>query len=737
MRFVRYLIVYMAVICLSNCLCGQAPGQPTGTIRGRVTLQATGDPLRRVSVLVSPLGRKAETGADGAYELSGIPPGRYEIMAHLHPLSDLRRTVDVAAGGTATVDFALSLAPVHESVTVTASGKEQGALETFQSVTSLELIDLAPRASGSLGEALDGELGVAKRSYGPGTSRPIVRGFDGDRVLIMQDGMPSGTLSSQSGDHGEPVDIGSVERIEIVRGPATLLYGTNAIGGVVNVITSHHEEHAHAHEGVRGFLTGAGGTANAQAGGSGGIEIGTGKWLLVGGGGGTRSGDYSTPAGAVANSGSEVKHAAVSLGRFAEGGFFRLNGGVQDGGYGIPSPPPGQAGEEGHQHEGPVELGWRRQSARLTTGIALQGPFLEKLTAAADYTGWHHREMAGGVLGTEFFNRQFSYRATFNQRPRNRLLGSFGMNGLRRSYKVRGEEQVTPPVTQTSLAAFGLQEIPLSRLRLQLGGRVETNRYRPQAAIKRSFTGFSGSAGVNAPLWKDGVFVASYSSSYRAPAVEELYNYGPHHGNLAYEIGDPDLGRERAGGIELGVRHRAERLHAEANFFYYRLADYVFLAPTPELEHGLVVARYEQADSRYVGGEALLHTGIRPNLWLNLSLDAVQARLWETGIPLPRIPPLRGRIGLHAHRGNWSFQPELVLVNRQERLYVNESRTAGYAVSNLAGDYTITTQRALHILSVNVHNAGNRLYRNHASLIKSYAPEMGRGVRFAYTVRFF
>jgi len=259
-----YLFVFIGLMLVSTGLPERAAGQANGTIKGKVTVQATGDPLRGANVLVTPLGRGVETSEDGSYQISDVPPGKYEIMAHMHPFSDLRRSVELAAGGAVTADFALIIAPIHEEVTVTAAGREQMPLETFQSVTSLELIDLAPKAASSLGEVLDGEAGIAKRSYGPGTSRPIVRGFDGDRVLILQDGMPSGTLSSQSGDHGEPIDVGTVERVEIVRGPATLLYGTNAIGGAVNVITEHHQEHEHAHDGVRGFLSGVGGTNNAQ-----------------------------------------------------------------------------------------------------------------------------------------------------------------------------------------------------------------------------------------------------------------------------------------------------------------------------------------------------------------------------------------------------------------------------------------------------------------------------------------
>jgi iron complex outermembrane receptor protein len=731
----RYLhvSVWITVMLVSAARPEQAVGQSTGIITGKVTLQATGDPLRRAHVLVSQLGRGAETAEDGSYQITDVPPGTYEIMAHMHPLADLRRTVEVAAGSVVTVDFALVIAPVHEEITITAAGREQLPLETFQSVTSLELIDLAPRAASSLGEVLEGEAGVAKRSYGPGTSRPIVRGFDGDRVLILQDGMPSGTLSSQSGDHGEPIDVGTVERVEIVRGPATLLYGTNAIGGVVNVITEHHQEHEHAHEGVRGFLTGAGGTNNGQAGGSGGLEVGTGKWLLLASGGGTRSGDYSTPLGKVANSETELKNTAASLGRFSGRGFFRFGYGIQDGAYGIPW----HTGDTEGQEEGPVDLQWRRHNARVTGGILNLSPLVEKLGLNLDFSDWHHRELAGGVAGTEFFNRQYAYRAVFNQRPRRGVLGSFGANGLYRSYRVRGEEQITPAVTQTGFAVFGLEEIPLQRARVQLGGRLETNRYNPEGRPSRTFTGFSGSAGINAPLWKDGALITSYSYSYRAPAIEELYNHGPHEGNLAFEIGDPNLGRERANGLEIGLRHRASRLHAEANFFYYRIGDYVYLAPTAEREEGLTVANYRQADTRYLGGEALLHAGLRSNLWVKLAMDAVEASLRQTGTPLPRIPPVRGRIGVEARFRDWSFQPELVLVSDQNSLYVNETRTPGYAALNLVSDYTITRKRALHIFSVNVSNAGDRLYRNHCSLIKQIAPEMGRSVRVAYTVRFF
>lgn len=729
-----------------------ALGQPTGTLRGTVKLAAQDSVLPHAMVLIAKLGRSTLTGVDGTYEFAGLPPGEYEVLAHLHPLADERRTVVVPAGGVATLDFALRVAPLHEEITVTATGREQAALDVIQSTSSLELAQMLPRSTTSLGELLDHQPGVSKRSFGPGSSRPVIRGFDGDRVLILQDGMPSGTLSSQSGDHGEPIDTATINRVEVVRGPATLLYGTNALGGVVNVVSDHHQEHSHAHQGVRGYLTGAGGSGNAYGGGGGGFEFGSGRWLLTASGGGARTGDYSTPLGKVENSGTEIRNAAATLARYGERGYLRGGYGEYRGVYGIPAVELHDHEEDGehlptrnaevlrpaHEHEQgePLRLRWRRQTAHLGVGLEQPSGPLSQMTFRLTYSDWDHKELLGEQIGTRFFNRQLSYRVVFDQRQFGRFAGRFGLQGLRRSYRVRGEEQITPAVTQDAFALYALEEYGLEPLRFQFGGRVETNRYRPEAGPGRAFTGFSGSLGLNARLWRDGAFVAALTHSYRAPSIEELYNYGPHHGNLAFEIGDANLRRERSRGLEAGLRHFSKRLHAQADFFYYRIANFVYLEPTGDIEDGLRVARYIQGDSRYVGGEAALHLGLHPNLWLNLGLDAVDAALRPSRTPLPRIPPLRGRAGIEAKYRDLSILPELLLARRQGNLYFGETPTPGYAVVNLTSSYTRVSRRALHIFSFHLFNAGDRLYRNHVSLIKDFAPEMGRGIRVSYTIRF-
>ncbi|MGH9674002.1 MAG: TonB-dependent receptor domain-containing protein, partial [Bryobacteraceae bacterium] len=349
----------------------------------------------------------------------------------------------------------------------------------------------------------------------------------------------------------------------------------------------------------------------------------------------------------------------------------------------------------------------------------------------------NHQEIVGGEPETTLFNKQFIYRAVFDQKRRGRLGGSFGFWGMHRDYKTIGEESLAPPTTQNAFAAFALQEINFEGGRFQFGGRIEHNKYNPMDLESRSFTGFSGAVGLSKRLWKDGAFVVNYAHSYRAPAIEELYNFGPHPGNLTFEIGNPALHSEKNDGIDVSLRHQSSRVHAEASFFYYHINDFVLLAPTGNIEEGLIEAEYLQADSRFTGAEAKLELGLHRNFWLNLGVDAVNARLTESKTHLPRIPPVRGRIGFEARHKGFSLSPGLMLASRQEKIFPTETASAGYAVVSLAGSYTIVRQHQLHVFAAQLFNAGDRLYRNHLSFIKEFAPEIGRGVRFSYTVQFF
>src|SRR5687767_836695 len=314
-----FLAARLFVICCAFSL--PVLGQSNATLKGTVTLGDTGKPIHNVLVTIIQLKRTVGTNEQGQYEFQNLPPGRYDVQAHIDRVPDVVRTVQIPASASLTLDFQMQLSGLEEQVTITATGTEQAVSSSIQSVEVIGSVDLAKKSPVSLGEALDGELGVSKRSFGPGTARPVIRGFDGDRVLVLQDGNRVGGLGFQSGDHAEPVNVLTVERVEVVKGPATLLYGSNAIGGVVNAVTGHDS----AHKGANGYITALGGTNGPQGGGSGGIEYGGDRWLTWANVGGQRSGDYDSPIGQVENSFSREANVSAGFGCYRSSGFFSFN----------------------------------------------------------------------------------------------------------------------------------------------------------------------------------------------------------------------------------------------------------------------------------------------------------------------------------------------------------------------------------------------------------------------------
>ncbi len=402
--------ILFVMLCAASALA-----QSTGTVRGVVTLEDTGKPVHNVQVLLLNIGRSAETDDDGRYELRDVPPGKYNVAARLDRVPDVVQAVEVRAGQTVDANFQIRLRLVREQVSVTATGNEETSFNSIQSVTSLNSIEIAEKNALSLGELLENESGIAKRSSGPGSSRPVVRGFDGDRVLVLQDGMRTGSLGFQSSDHGEPIDALSVSKVEVVKGPATLLYGSNGIGGVVNAIS----EHSEAHPGMRGYVTGLASTNNYQAGGSGGIEFGTAKWSFWGNGGGQRAGDYETPLGRVTNSFAKSGNGVGGFGYFAEHGSFSTDYSYDWRRYGIPFNPddPGEI----------VNLKMRRHGLHVHGGLRDLNSYITGGDFSIQYNDYRHDEINSeeNEIETRFNNKVFAYRAVLDQKRIGSILGKF------------------------------------------------------------------------------------------------------------------------------------------------------------------------------------------------------------------------------------------------------------------------------------------------------------------------
>lgn len=715
--------------------------QTNGKISGKVFYGGNESPLHEATVRIVQLNRTTITNEDGSFVFENIPIGKYTLIAHQDGFGDLTKTIDLSANSNQTVDFKLNLTGVKAEVTVTATGSEQSAEDAIQTTSSVDSNTILQRASVGLGDALNNEPGIAKRSFGPGNSRPVIRGFDGDRVLVSNDGVRVGSLASQSGDHAEPVDTLAVERIEVVKGPATLLYGSNAIGGVVNAISGHDEDF---HNGLRGYFSTVAGINNKQAGVSGGIEYGINKWMFWGNGSGQRTSDYKAGNNfhfisgnlddSVANTFTRNGSGNGGAGYYTDKFFATGNYRYYYSRYGIPLD-----FNEADPEDRTLKV--RSQNYRFNGGFRNLNSFIEGGKFTIDYTNYRHQEIAGGEVGTTFNNKVFSYRGVFEQKKYGNLTGRFGFEGYQRKYSTVGDETlINGLVKQDSLSAFGLQEYSLKKVTFQFGGRIENNRYRPtnSSLPNRDFTGFSGSIGAKLALWEGGAFVANYTHATRTPALEELYNNGPHDGTLAFEVGNINLKKEENNGIDLSIRHQQNRFRGELNYFYYDIKNYVFLAPTNtfDVDSGFEIAEYSQGDSTYSGLEANLSYDANKYLTFDTGVDYVRAKL-KSGINLPRIPPFRVRVGFDAHYKDFSVKPEFIWADRQGKVFTNETPTDRYSIFNINANYVIPSKHLAHIIGVNAYNLTNKLYYNHISFIKEISPEIGRGIRFTYTVRFF
>jgi len=765
--------------------------QETGTVRGTVTLAENGGPVDGALILVMGTGAFTFTD-DGAFEFTNVPAGTYDVIAQREQLTAGFQSVTIDAGETAAVDFELSLSPVREEVTVTASATVGAAatLQAFNAVSTVDSFEIAREAPNTIGEALEHEPGIANRSFGPGASRPVIRGFGGDRVLIIEDGLPTGDLSATSDHHGMTVDPNSAERIEIVRGPATLLYGSSVVGGLINIITPHAayrnlltppESYGESLiDGTRAQLGADTGSANRQAGTYANLQHAQGNMLYWASGAKRRTGDYETPEGPVFNTAADLANARTGLGYFGDRAFASLSLTFENSRFGLPfedifhSHGQDDGGGHGHSHghdeeeaagnedDAAIDLTSRRRVGRFDLGLRnLNNDFLQGVR-----TGFHvidvtddHVDTIGGPdsIDSRISNRNFIKRTLFYQRQLGRFTGRFGTELKFRDFQATGAEALAPRTDQSTLSAFGYEEVSFGRFRLQFAGRAERNDYktagrasppgqeddhqddahhrRPPDPRDRQFLGVSASVGLHADLGAATAFVTNLTRSHRVPALQELYNFGPHLGN--FEVGDPDLEAETTLGLDLSLRQQSGRLGTDLSFYVYDIENFVCGNHTTEVVNSLRVLDIIQGDSRFVGFDARGSVRLGGQTWASLGIGYVNATLTSTNEAVPRIPPLRATLSVDIPYGAFTVSPELMFAARQGRVFRDETTTPGYAVLNLDASYIWPRQHMAHMLSFTGYNLTNELYRNHMSFIKDLAPEMGRGVRVNYSLRFF
>ena len=668
-----------------------------------------------------------------------------------------------------------------ETIVVTGNYlRELDVLSGSSVLTGSQLLrDIRPQ----LGDTLARLPGVSATSFSPGASRPVLRGFQGERIRVLTDGIGSIDVSNTSADHAVTIDPITAERIEVLHGPAVLLFGGQAIGGAVNVL-DRRIPRAVPEDRFHIDAIGAYGSAADERSVSAGADLAIGSTGLVAhiDGSYRRSDDLRTGGfvlspqlraeqleiadeeqaeghveeadealenanrrGRIPNSATEQRTLGAGLALIRDRGSLGVSVSWFDSDYGVPSRPGAghHHGHEGEEEEGgeaehgeeAVTIGLEQIRADLRGQLNVGGAFLDQIRVRLGAADYEHTEFEGDEGGTIFRTQCLEGRIEFVQADRSGRRGVSGAQFFQRDFEAIGAEAFVPPNDTSQFGLFTLQELSIGGLQLEAAGRYERTRVSSDAVgVERDFDAFSGALGAAYEPRPNLRFGVTLARSERAPAAEELLSNGPHVATQAFEIGDPNLRKEKSWGVEAYLRAQLGpvrlRVSAYANWF----DDYIFQTDTGEEEDELPVFRYFQRDARYRGFEAEASADLFRAGGFAIRADAVadyvRATVDQSG-PVPRIPPLRLLGGLEAESATITGRFEVERVADQDRVAAFETPTDGFTLVNASVAWRPWGRERETTLILAANNIFDVEARRHASFTKDYVPLAGRDVRLS------
>ncbi len=639
--------------------------------------------------------------------------------------------------------------------------------------------DLRPQ----LGDTLAKLPGVSATSFSPGASRPVLRGFQGERIRVLTDGIGSIDVSNTSADHAVTIDPLTAERMEVLRGPAVLLFGGQAIGGAVNVIDRRIPRIV-PENGYHVDLIGGLGSAADERSVGGGVDFALGGGLVAHVDGSYRETDdlrvgayvlspefraaqleiaeeelekghdeeadealeLANLRGKIPNSATEQKTVGAGLALIRDN--FNIGSSVSlfDSRYGVPMRPgahhhhEGEEPEEGEEEEAehgeaPVSIDLRQVRADLRGEYRFGGGFFESARLRIGAADYEHTEFEGEEVGTLFKSKGAEGRLELVQRDHDGWRGATGAQYFYRDFEAVGAEAFLPPNTTSQLGLFTLQEFALGDLGIEGSARIErTVAESEPLEVERRFTAFSLAAGASYALAPHAEIGLNLSRTERAPSAEELFSNGPHIATQAFEIGDPNLGKEKSLGGEAYFRVDRRNLEFGLTAFLNRFDDFIYESATDEEEDELPVFRYLQRDATYYGFEAEVSAELfRTGPWRFVAdgvADYVRATVKGVG-PVPRIPPLRLLGGLEAQSNNLDGRIEVEWVADQHRVAEFETPTDGHTMLNASLAWRPWGKRRETAIVLSANNLLDVDARRHASFTKDFVPLAGRDIRLS------
>lgn len=633
-----------------------------------------------------------------------------------------------------------------EEVVVTASPFGKSLEAVNKPVNLLSGDSLQNASAATLGETLNGQLGVSSASFGPGVGLPIIRGQSDNRVKVMQDSVGSMDASAASPDHAVTLEPLLANKIEVLRGPAALRYGSGAIGGVVNVLDNRIP--SELPEAITGGLELRNASVNNETAGVANLNAAAGNFAFHIDGVKRTSSDMDIPGYAEKNPtdtnnaakgfvpNTDAKSTSGTLGASYIDGkdFIGLSISKLDNNYGVPP-------------EGDELVRIDMHQTRYDLKGELNNPFdgFEKISARLGHNDYEHTEMEDGVPGTKFTNNAYEGRIELIHDPLEffgmNWKGALGVQAAESTFAAIGEEAFIPKSDISNFGFFIVEETKRGDWTYELGARTDTQKIAPDAG-QLSFKGkavnhesINLSATTTWHFTQDQQFNLGIAQSQRAPSVEELLANGPHPATGSYLIGDANLNEETSTNIELGYHWHKDNFQISTNVFYNHINDFIYANNLNRIIDDLNGYEYTQANATFKGFEIELKIPFQDHWNLRVFSDSVRATL-DDGSDLPRITPMRIGGSLDFDLNHWSANLSATHAAKQNHPGDNESETDSYNRLDARVDYSFTNAALDYTIFAKATNLTNAEIRNASSYLRDIAPEAGRSVQLGLRVKF-
>jgi iron complex outermembrane receptor protein len=645
---------------------------------------------------------------------------------------------------------------------IVSSPLHRGEAETVLPVNVLSDAELQRKLRATLGQTLQEEVGVTYASFGPGVGQPVIRGQGAPRVMILANNMPVADASNTSQDHANGIEPVLAERVEVLRGPSTLLFGSGAIGGVVNVIDSRipravpdapsgafeHRRSSNADGRVTAgrFETGTGALAvhlDGFARDNDDIEIP-----------GTADIDGEGGSGSIANTDADAGSGTLGMSWVKDWGFVGGSVSGLENEYGIPGGAHGhddQAEEPGVEEEESVRIDL--EQTRYDLRADLMDPFagVETLRAQFAYTDYQHKELEGGAVGTTFGNNTLDARieAVHNLGG---LHGAVGLQSSSRDFKAVGEEAFVPSSASDSWGIFLIEDIHAGDVTWELGARFGRDEHKPDGGAARDFDTLSASVSGMWDIDASQSLKFSLSRAQRAPATEELFSDGLHIATASYEIGDSGLEEETSMNLDVGYHVHADAFDLRIDAFVNSYQDYIFknytsavfnqdldvveaVCSAADADACVDVLQWSADDAVFHGMEFDLDVLLAAGFSVQVFGDVVRGEL-DDGGNAPLMPPARLGAGLTWEEGPWHLGLRASRAFDQDDPAARETSTDGYTALSAHAEYRVARGPGTWTVFLRGDNLLDEEIRNSASLLRDMAPEAGLNVEAGVRVEF-